>query len=123
MVVRSLTSMTSRSSIQSDDDHGTTCTTAGNVALTSVVDRGEAGQIVKVATTAAWSDGAGGRGYGSSSIDGPGLAATISTLGRLPGFTSRWEAKMWSMSSPRPAKIRVYAGRSVGSSRWTFHMR
>ena len=59
-------------------------------------------QTWKVATTAAWSDGAEVCGVGSSVIDGSGLAATISTAGMLSGLTSRWEANMWSMSSPRP---------------------
>jgi hypothetical protein len=52
-----------------------------------------AGQRLNVATIAAWSVGADG-GVGSSVIDGRGLAATISTAGRLSGFTSRWEANM-----------------------------
>jgi hypothetical protein len=60
-----------------------------------------AGQRLNVATIAAWSVGA-DVGVGSSVIDGRGLAATISTAGRLSGFTSRWEANMRSMSSPRP---------------------
>jgi hypothetical protein len=62
---------------------------------------------VNVATTAAWSVGAGGRGLGSSSIDGRGVATTISMAGMLSGLTSRWDAKTWSISSPRPRYTRV----------------
>ena len=54
---------------------------------------------VNVATTAAWSDGRCSTGV--SVIDGSGVTATVSTVGRLVGLTSRWEAKMWSISSVR----------------------
>src|SRR5918994_6913435 len=50
--------------------------------------------MLNLATTAAWSEGAGGWGLGSSVIDGNGVAATISTAGMLSGLTSRWEANV-----------------------------
>jgi hypothetical protein len=79
-------------------------TECGSFAGRTVPSR--AGQTVNVATTAAWSVGAGGRGLGSSSIDGRGVATTISMAGMLSGLTSRWDAKTWSISSPRPRYTR-----------------
>jgi hypothetical protein len=48
------------------------------------------GFSVKVATTAAWSEGS--TLPGSSVTDGSGAAAMISIVGRLAGLTRRWEA-------------------------------
>ncbi len=63
---------------------------------------GRSGQVVNVAMTAAWSVGAGWSRVGSSVMDGSAVAGTISTVGRLPGCTKVWDARMWSMSSGRP---------------------